>query len=267
MTTRFDRLGKLVRRGGRSLVGGGGAAPFDPLDLVPIRYLVGDSAYITTDGGGDVTNWEDQSTAARDYSGVTAIPTYVASDAGLNNQGSLDFAAASSESLREVDIPTDIRILHNGVGGTFVAVLDNDGAGTTQTIFQTLGTATSASTGLFLRYSGAGSIRALVGNSSGIFVSDITGSVAAGSAGILVWRMKSGESPAVDMRWNGVSIASSAITGSPASGNPTGTPRIGANATPAQGYDGRIAAVAVFPWLNASQVTQLEDFLAAKYGL
>lgn len=267
MTTRFDRLGKLVRRGGRSLIASGGGAPFDPLSLNPIRYLVADSAFVTVDGSGDVTLWDDQSTAARDYSGLSGFPTYVASDAGLNNQGSLDFAGASNESLRESSIPTDIRILHDGVGGTFVAVLDLDGVSTTQTIFQTIGTFTSVNIGVIFRYSGAGSIRAAVGNGSGAFVSDLTGSVSAGSAGILVWRMKSGESPEVDMRWNGASIASGSISGSPSTSSSSNTPRIGANATPAQGYDGRIAMVGVFPWLTAGEVTQLETFLAAKYGL
>ena len=263
------RFPALIRRPGtrwQAGGGGGGPAPFDPLDLSPIRLLEADSTWIATDGGGDVTTWTDQSTAARDYSGVSGIPTYIASDAAFDGEGSVDFTAASSESLREATTPSDIKILHDGTGGTFIAVVDTDGVGTLQTLFQTLASATAANTGFFVRYTATG-WRVFVGNSSGVFVSDITAAITPGSKGILTWRMNSGESPAVDLRWQGASIGTGAITGTPASGDSTGTPRLGANSTPAQGFDGRVAAFGVFPWLDASQVTALEGYFAAKYGL
>jgi hypothetical protein len=243
---------------------------WDPIaTLAPVRWLEADSADITVNGSDDVTLWEDRSSAGVDMKGPSGpIPTYIPTDAALNNRGSVDFAAASSETLREDSIAADLRCLHDATGGTFVAVVDTDGAGTTQTLFTTSGVFTAANIGLFIRYTASG-FRVGVCNGSGTFVADVTGAITGGAKGALIVRLDSSASPPLSVRWRGSQIASAgSLTGTPSTSSSTSAARLGVTSTLIQPWDGRVAQVGVVPdYVSGDALLDLERYCEWKWGL
>lgn len=262
------RILELIRRpNARFRETNGVSIPYFPLTLNPIRWLEASAQYVTIDGSDDVTTWADQSPSNVPMEGIGSKPTYISSDPNLNDQGSIDFAASANEFLRESIIHADLKCLHDGTGGTFIAVVDTDGADAQQTLYSTSSNFTAVSTGFFVRYTGSG-WRAAIMKGSSPFVADRTGVITGGEKGVLVIRMKSGESPEFNMRWNGVQIASDpTFDTTPSTGNPADVARMGTNTSVTQAFDGRVSVIGVFPYLSLSDVTALEVFLSTKYGL
>jgi hypothetical protein len=249
-------------------------AAFSPTDLANLVLWLRADLGITLNSG-NVSAWADQAgaDAAHDVSQGTAgnQPPWVASDSAANNRPSVD-PDGSSDRLQAASA-TPWRHLHDGTGGTLVAVMKATGAGDNQYTVSSWGPTTN-DPGFSLAYFGTVTDywRITVRDGSGqTAISANTGdnTVVDGSVNVVAYRYQEGRSPnEYDLRLDGVEKAAGSSAVAPSSGDGAAL-MIGARplSTPDAFSSCPVLELLTFSrGLTDAELTKLEAYLRTVYG-
>lgn len=240
--------------GGSGGSGGTGGAPFGPTDLANLKLWLRADLGVTLNGA-TVATWEDQSATGADASQALPFkqPTFVASDAALAGQPALDFDGIDDALSHATNAVESASTDH-----TFFAVLDSD---TTDASSRWVWESQAGRLGFYFTHSSNNGRHGFCDDAS----RDILGAVPAAGGTYVTWQLQGGTGSCEV--WERTASAGMNSTCQPRTLGASAA--IGAMyAAAAFFFNGRIAEIVLYDRkLTAPEVTQVQGYLAARYGL
>lgn len=187
--------------------GGGGVGPETPLALGVDYWWDARRTDLVGLSAGNVASWACSITGSVFSEAAPNQPKWNAIDASFAGKPCLEFDATNTERLVWND-GDQLGFLHDGSGGTCIIVDDNSSTGG---MFSNGGTTSAAaSAGLLFPNKGATTQGCVVSNASGVYVANFNAAYAQ-IPEVAGYRFKLGESPEVEISFQGVSAGVAAV--------------------------------------------------------
>lgn len=215
--------------------------------------------------GDPVTNWLD-SQASADLEDATSAPDMTT----LGGQDALSFVNANNDALHETGSTAAYTYLHDGTGGTAIVVLNNDAVSNGDVLeTQTVGSA--AEIGFCLRFNAATTFMLRIGNGTGSWMVDTSGSLGSGRHYVVV-RTDAAQANDYEVYFDQVTTPdlSGTFTGSPSVSSASDNLTVAApttGGTPSGNWDGDIAEIILLDqWATDDDLANLHTYLVSRYG-